>query len=352
MAFKLAELFVEITTKDSKLVTGLGRARRSINDVGASAVRAGTIVAGMSTALAYAGYRMIKLAGDQEEALEKVRAAFQAQGMDADRLTAKYDKFASTIQKTTTVGDEEVLSLVALATNMGVAENKIEEATKGAIGLSKAFGMDVKMSMRAVSLAMNGQTTLLTRYIPQLQGVTDKTKALKIVNDAMAKGFTQAQAETKTINGSMGQFSNRVFDVGEKIGFAVLKNAEFGKGMERTISMLEDAFSEGSPAINAITGFANGLSAAVEFATNLAGKLAYVAKYAEYLPGVFLTKKIVGATQGALAGGLEAGFDTGAAGPAVRNAQGTKMGFASQERMLAEIAANTRKSADKSAVVK
>ena len=48
-------------------------------------------------------------------------------------------KLASETQKLTTVGDEESMQLLALATNMGVSSDKMEEALQGSIGLATAF---------------------------------------------------------------------------------------------------------------------------------------------------------------------------------------------------------------------
>lgn len=153
-------------------------------------------------------------------------------------------EFASSIQEVTTVGDEAVLQLQQMGLAMGVAEENIEDASKGAIGLSKAFGIDLNTAMKLVANATSGNTSALTRYIPELKTVKSETERMAIVQKKMAEGFDLAKAEADTFTGRMKQLKNAQGDVLESVG--------------RIVSVFGKDFVENSlKATEAMNGFLN-----------------------------------------------------------------------------------------------
>jgi len=125
---------------------------------------------------------------------------------------------ASAIQKVTIHGDEANIRLMTLGANLGINEDQLGEATKAAIGLSTAYGLDLNMSMRAIAMAQQGNTDMLMRYIPALRNTNDETEKLAIVNDAAAKGYKQAKAQADTMTGSVDQMKNAMGDSAESLG--------------------------------------------------------------------------------------------------------------------------------------
>jgi hypothetical protein len=159
--------------------------------------------------------------GEQVKAEDQLSAAIRATGGNVDELMPKYKNLASEIQGTTTVGDEATLALMQQARSMGVTDDRMEEVTKGAIGLSKALGMNTKQALRGVTNAFNGTYTTLQRYIPELRTTESESEKLAIVQQKMADGFEIAEAEANNAHGAMQQYKNAVGDLKEQLGETV-----------------------------------------------------------------------------------------------------------------------------------
>ena len=157
----------------------------------------------------------------QEKAEASLSAAIRATGGDVDNLMEQYKTFASGIQDVTTVGDEQTLGLLQQAESLGIARDKMREAAQGAIGLSKAFGIDMNTALRGIALAYEGNYAQLSRYIPALRTASDEAERQAILQEAMANGFQIARAEAETSTGAMLQLQNAIGDLKEQGGRAL-----------------------------------------------------------------------------------------------------------------------------------
>jgi len=168
--------------------------------------------------------QFVGLAMAQQDAEIAMSAALKVTGEYTEKLDNQFKSFASSIQKVTTLGDEEVLKLMALQKNLGVSTDRLEEATKMSIGLAAATGRNAESMAMYVALAEKGEFTMLRRYIPALRATTDKTEQLKILTDFCARGFEVAKSKTETFSGALKQTSNTFGDLREKIGDFVVKS--------------------------------------------------------------------------------------------------------------------------------
>lgn len=166
----------------------------------------------------------VNLAKVQELAEINLAAALKASGEYTDALNMKYQAFASSIQNVTKYGDEQVLTLMALMKNLGVTTDKVEEATKMAIGLATATGRGVDSMAMYVALAQQGEFTMLRRYIPALRSTTDATEQMKIITEFAARGFKVAQEQTASFAIGLVQLTNLWSDLKEKLGDFIIKN--------------------------------------------------------------------------------------------------------------------------------
>jgi len=167
------------------------------------------------------GKDLIAAYGVQEQAENRLAAAIRATGGDVDDLMTQYKDFASEVQAVTTVGDEQTLGLIQIGESLGIARDKMREATQGAIGLSKAFGIDMNTAMRGIALAYEGQYTQLSRYIPALRTAGSEAERQAVLQEAMANGFAIARAEAETGTGAMLQLQNAIGDLKEQGGAAL-----------------------------------------------------------------------------------------------------------------------------------
>jgi len=187
--------------------------------------------------------KMITVSMAQEQAEVALAAALKVTGEYSKDLAAHFADFASGIQKVTTYGDEEVLQLMALQKNLGVATNKLEDATKMSIGLATATGRDVQSMAMYIALAQQGEFTMLRRYIPALRSTTDATEQMKIVTYFAARGYKVAQEQAKTFGGSLKQLTNLFSDLLERYANVIVKNEAildlFKQGRARLIELIE-----------------------------------------------------------------------------------------------------------------
>ena len=195
---------------------------------------AGLAIAGMAAKSVHAW-------GQQEAAETRLQAALRSTGQNIDRLMPKFTRLASEMQKTTTAGDEQILTMMATLHNLGVMPDKMEEAAKGAIGLASALGLAENSAARYVALALQGEYTVLQRYVPALRTAETETEKLAVVNDLMARGWEQAQENATTTAGRYKQLSNSFGDLQESIGKVLTEtltlNASFEDGRNNIDSL-------------------------------------------------------------------------------------------------------------------
>jgi len=220
--FKIAEAYAEIRTDSSKFVAGISAAQARLQKLDVALKQIGR--AGMRFGLALAaGIGLAARAyAKQERAENDLATALRATGQEVEGNMRRFKELAAGIQKVTTYGDEQILAFQAYATHLGVTADKLDGTTRAALGLSKALGMDLQTSMRYTALALQGEFTMLQRYIPELRATESATEKLAIVMRKGAQGFEAAMADTKTLAGGFAQMKNQIGDAAEAIGQALL----------------------------------------------------------------------------------------------------------------------------------
>ncbi len=168
----------------------------------------------------------IKLAADQEAAEKGLDEALKATGQSVEVFSQKLRDAATELQRITITGDEVTLVLFTMATNLGVNADKLDETIRLSLGLAKALKQDVNSALRNVILALNGEFTMLSRYIPAIRSATTENEKLAAVLGIAEAGFVQVQAEIKTTTGRLIQLKNSMGDLGEALGFLVLPGLE------------------------------------------------------------------------------------------------------------------------------
>jgi len=161
---------------------------------------------------------LIAASNQQETATNSLKAALTTLKQATDGNIKSYQQFATLMQNTANVGDEVVLGMLSLATSMGIVENKRKDAVKGAIGLSKAYGIDLQTALKGIALAYEGEYSLLSRQLPALRAAQTETEKLAVLQKAMADGFDIASAQAKTGAGAIEQLKNQFSDLQETLG--------------------------------------------------------------------------------------------------------------------------------------
>lgn len=158
----------------------------------------------------------------QEDATFGVAAAMKAMGDYSDTTMMRLRDFANTMQELTTNTDDQVLSMMMMMRTLGVQSNQLRLAAQMAIGMGDALGMNSQATARYIALAMQGEFTILRRYIPALRTAKDDMESLAIVTEFASKAFEISVARTQTASGAIKQMKNAVGEASEAIGFALL----------------------------------------------------------------------------------------------------------------------------------
>lgn len=154
----------------------------------------------------------------QEKALTSMNAALAAGGLDVEAYGKKFEKIASDIQKFTVIGDEAILQNEQFALSLGIPAEKMEEAQRAAVSLSRAFKKDLRESTRIIARAMQGDFEALNEVIPAIKMTQDPTEKLAILNKELARSWEIAKAETETTAGALQQTKNALGDTAEEVG--------------------------------------------------------------------------------------------------------------------------------------
>ncbi len=229
---KLGPVVASVKRSLSAIRAGAGRTFSILKSATKSAVLGITGLVAAVTGLA-------ALYSKQEDAENDLAAAIRKRGENVDELLPKLKQQAAAIQAVTTHGDEEVIALQSLGMNMGIATDKTDEATRAALGLSKAYGVDTVAAMRLVARAANGDTASLTRYGITLDKTLDDQGRFNQLLQIGARNFSLVEAETGTLSGKFKQFRNTLGDVGEKFGGALVKGLKLKEFFESAAPKVE-----------------------------------------------------------------------------------------------------------------
>jgi hypothetical protein len=191
---------------------------------------AGAVIAA-GAAILSAGTVAVKAYAESEAAERNLASAIAGHGGAVDALLPKYKALADEISRKTGMDDEQILGLETLLTNMGVTTAEMEKATKGAIGLSKALGMDQTAAAKAAALALDGNYTALAKYIPALKTATTDSEKAAIVQQAMASGYAAEEAALTTLGGRYRELTTTTGNFLESIGQVISENAMVQDGM-------------------------------------------------------------------------------------------------------------------------
>ena len=184
------ELDVALTNSKQK-ISGFSKFVKSAIGIGGAAIA--------FKALIGVAKDVVQSYSAQEQAEAGLAAAIRATGGNVADSMDRYNRFATSVQRAANVSDDAVLGLLQQARSFGIADERMEEATRGAIGLSKAFGIDVNTALKGVALAYEGNFTQLSRYIPALRSAKTDAERMALVQKSMADGFEIAKAQARSL---------------------------------------------------------------------------------------------------------------------------------------------------------
>lgn len=144
--------------------------------------------------------------------------AYKVQEKAARGATQAQLDYTSQIQRVLGVGDEVSLGLMKQAANLGISQDKMNDVTLAAIGLSKATGAGLDESLKKVNQAIRGNANALGEAIPGLQNLTTEQQKLAAISELANRGLANQKAETQSLEGIQTRAANSLGDLKESIG--------------------------------------------------------------------------------------------------------------------------------------
>ncbi len=221
------EISIVIRAKNA-VAAGLAGAGAMFKSFAGSVAKVGkTIALGMAAATASVvafSVKALSAYAEQQKAEMALAGSLRAYGESADAVMPKLKEIAARIQDETGAADESTLAGMAKIRMLGVQTDKLEEAAKASLAL-KSIGIEEAAAQRYVALAMQGNYTMLQRYIPALRTATDEADKARIVNEFLARGYQQQKDLLNTTSGAWRNLKGRIGDALERIGEAIDKSA-------------------------------------------------------------------------------------------------------------------------------
>ncbi len=225
MATQAIDILIKARDEASKKFGAVGNAANSMAGILKTAAVG---IAGYFSARAIIGFarESVQAFMEQQNAVAGLEAALDLLGKKTESIDLQ--NFASEIQRVTTVGDETTLAIMKLGASMGnLSGDALKKATLAAIGLSKAYGMDLNTAMTLIAKAAQGNTAAMSRYgIVFEESMTAQEKFNRVLDVGIGK-FGIASAETQTLSGRLKQLSNAWGDVKEQIGQSIATSSIF-----------------------------------------------------------------------------------------------------------------------------
>lgn len=165
-------------------------------------------------------------AAEAEENFNNLRIALRSAGVVSDAAAEQFASFAGSIQETTKFSDDAVLSAATLIQQMGkLSEEGLEEATKAAVDLSAALGIDLQTAATLVGKAANGEVGSFKKYGVAIKEGKDIAETFANTLDALNSKFGgTAAAQVKTFAGAQAQLANQFGELQEAVGNIIIQN--------------------------------------------------------------------------------------------------------------------------------
>ena len=242
MAFNLGTIGAAVTLDDSGYVNTLGGIEQK---TAAVLKKIGGLAAGFFglNALKQFAQESVNAYIVQENAVNGLERALDRIGKGG--YAQKFQALATSMQRITTFGDEATMQAMTLGVNMGIAADKMEDATKAAMGLAAGYNLDLTTAMQLVAKAANGNTGRLAMYGIQVDQAKSKQEQFNEVLQIGNEKFDLAKAET--YGQRLTQLGNAWVDLKEEVGEFLLALSGFDDWSEEllnTISYITDVIKE------------------------------------------------------------------------------------------------------------
>lgn len=185
--------------------------------------------------------KAVDAAAEQEKAQKMLAAAMAQAGTYTEQAFKHNLDYASSLQKNTVYGDDEINSVQRLLTNYKLQGDVLDKTTKAVLDLATAKGMDLTSAANLVARAVSGESDNIGKLNISMEGATGATeRARKAVAGITELFGGTAQSEANTFSGKIKQLGNIWNDLQEEVGDVIIKN----KGLMEIFNILQKAIED------------------------------------------------------------------------------------------------------------
>lgn len=160
--------------------------------------------------------------------------------------------FASELQNIGTIGDEQLLPLMAQLAAAGRTQTEIQDIMSAALDVSASGVMSMESAVKNLNKTFSGLSGELGESVPQIKSLTKEQlkngEAVKVI----AEQYKGMAAETAKATGSGQQLSNAVGDLKEQLGMGF---AAIIAPVQRLFTNLVNKVTEAIKLVNEFLGF-------------------------------------------------------------------------------------------------
>jgi len=357
MAFKLAEIFTDITVRDNQFKKGMDDSENRLKRFGASALKVAGVAAGMFTTAIAVGSKFVQMANEQIRSEARLEAVLKATGNAAGFTSDQLKKQAAALQEVAGLGDEVIMQGQAiLATFKNVSGEAFERTTKAALDLAAVTGQDLRSSVLQLGKALNDPATQLTalrrsgvsfsdEQVKMVKKLVETNKMLEaqdlILKEIESQFGGASYAMTNTFGGQLIRLQNTLGDIGEEIGKSMIGPLGEITGMMQsaipTIKAFFNTNKEGGKAIGEGAKFVREfVEGAVILVKAMASLVRYTSDLSDKLGSLKKLSPFGGINTDNLSKGLSLFFGNQGAAPAVRDTGNLAQLMMTQNKLQAE----------------
>lgn len=208
---------------------------------------------GRKASIALAGYfsfralsigfeKAVESAMEAERAVNQFNAAMISTGTYTEAASASFEDYASSLERTTGVADDLIMSNAALLVSIGKLEGEgLKRATQAALDLAKGLQIDVGSAFDIVTKATQGNVGMLAKYgLEVSKNATDSQKFGAALSFIESRFSGLAQGNINTFEGALTKLKNGFNDVFESSGKLITQNPK----VIAVLSVFGDLFYE------------------------------------------------------------------------------------------------------------
>jgi hypothetical protein len=208
MAKEEATLLLRIKQVGKKALTSI---KNGIANIGKAAGLASTAIGGF-VASSVKAFRV------QDLAVTQLNKSLVNQGIFTKELSQKYQDMASSLQKSTTFGDEAIITAQGQLQAFLGQKEVTEDLMKATLDFATAQGVDLKTAAGLVGKAIGTGTNALSRYGVEIDTSASVSEKLSAVTEGLTNRFGgQAEAAAEGL-GVVTQLTNAFGDFQELVG--------------------------------------------------------------------------------------------------------------------------------------